>query len=217
MKSILFIFSSICCFHISQGQQFTVSADKMNELYIGVDNPISVTIENLPTQSIILKTNNGKITGSNGHYIYSGGTVGPANIVVYKKVNGNIKLLGLWPFRVKHLPLPVFKIGSGKNKMPATEIASQEYVRAALENIDIDMRYTIDSFTVCIISSDTCKFTVKKNYGNKISAEIKNEFLLLHQNDIVVFKDIFIKQPDGTEDAIAPVMITVLAGTANGQ
>ena len=193
----------------SLGQNFTVSADKMNELYIGVDNPISVTVENYSCESIFVTTNNGKISGSNCKYMFSGGTVGPANIAVYKKVKGKMQIIGIWPFRVKRLPLPVFKIASNKRYMPKVEIANQEYVRAELENFDIDIRYTIDSFKVCIISSDTCKFSVKTNYGNKISEEIRNDFRALKQNDAVVFKDIFIKQFDGTQEMLAPIVITI--------
>lgn len=193
----------------SSGQNFTVSADKMNVLYIGVDNPISVTVENYSCEFIAVTTNNGKISGNNCRYIFSGGTVGVANIAVYKKVKGKMQVIGIWPFRVKHLPLPVFKIASGRPSMLKVEIANQQYVRAELENFDIDIRYTIDSFKVCIISNDTCKFNVKTNYGNKISEEIRDDFKALKQNDTVVFKDIFIKQPDGTKETLAPIIITI--------
>ena len=193
----------------SSGQSFTVSADKMNVLYVGVDNPISVTVENYSCESIAVSTNNGKITGSNCQYIFSGGTVGVANIAVYKKVKGKMQVIGIWPFRIKHLPLPVFKIASGKLSMSKVEIANQQYVRAELENFDINIKYTIDSFKVCIIPNDTCKFSSKTNYGNEISEEIRNDFKALKQNDAVLFKDIFIRRPDGTQEMLAPIVITI--------
>jgi hypothetical protein len=209
MNRTLLIIISVLSFSCSSGQKFTVSADKMNELYIGVDNPISVTVENMSCEDITVTTNNGKISGSNCRYIFSGGTIGPANIAVYKKVKGKMQVIGIWPFRVKHLPLPVFKIAHGKDKISKPEIANQEYVRAEFENIDLDSHFIIDSFKVCIVSSDTCKFSIKTNYGNKISEEIRDEFKKLKQNDVVVFKDIFIKQPDGTEAKLEPRIITI--------
>jgi hypothetical protein len=181
----------------------------MNVLYIGVSNPLSIVVENTSSNSLIIKTDNGTITGNNGRYEFQGGKVGTAQITLYKKSNGKIKEIGKGFFRVKQLPLPIFKIASGKDRMPKVEIANQQYVRAELENFDIDIRYSIDSFKICIVSSDTCKFSVKTNYGNKISEEIRNDFNMLKQNDVVVFKDIFIKQPDGTQDMLAPRIITI--------
>jgi hypothetical protein len=209
MNRALLITTSLLIVLSSSGQSFTVSADKMNVLYIGIDNPISVTVERYSCESITVGTNNGKITGSNCRYIFSGGTVGVTNIAVYKKVNGKMQVIGIWPFRVKHLPPPVFKIASGKLSMPKAEIANQQYVRAELENFDINIKYTIDSFKVCIIPNDTCKFGTKTNYGNKISEEIRNDFKALKQNDAVVFKDIFIKNPDGSREMLAPLVITI--------
>jgi GldM C-terminal domain len=207
-QPILAILFSLCCF-LSRGQRFSISADKMNVLYIGVSNPLSIIVENIPSNSIIVKSDNGTITGNNGRYEFQGGKVGRTQITLYKKINGKIKEIGKGFFRVKQLPLPIFKIASGKDRMPKVEIANQQYVRAELEDFDIDIRYNIDSFKVCIVSSDTCKFSVKTNYGNKISEEILNEFKMLKQNDVVVFKDIFIKQPDGTQDMLAPRIITI--------
>ena len=196
------------CFSVV-GQKFSVSPDKMNILYLGVDNPLSITVENCSSNLIIVKTDNGKITGSNGKYLFRGSKPGKAEIIVYKKVNGKAKEVGRNYFRVKALPRPVFKIGSGRDSMPKVEIANQQYVRAELENFDIDANYDIESFTVCIIANDTCKFSIKTNSGNKISEEILNEFELLKPNDVVVFKNILIKTPGEELISLEPRIITI--------
>ena len=83
------------------GQGIAVAADKMNELYISIDNPITIAAENISNKSLIVKTTNGKLTGEKGQYIFRSETVGPAEISVYKKLNSKLIKLGSAVFRVK--------------------------------------------------------------------------------------------------------------------
>jgi hypothetical protein len=87
MKKTLLVLSCLCCFSIfSFGQKFSVAAEKENILYIGMDNPISITVDNLSSKSIIVKTDNGEITGNDGQYVCHPKYVGRTNIMIYKKV-----------------------------------------------------------------------------------------------------------------------------------
>src|SRR5690606_9449026 len=45
-----------------------VSPDKMNVLYIGVDNPISVSVPGIPRESIRASISSGSLSGGNGNY-----------------------------------------------------------------------------------------------------------------------------------------------------
>ena len=202
----LFLFYCLPTF----AQKFSVGLDKMNVVYIGISNPLTVTVENLSSKEIVLKTDNGTITGMNGQYEFMPGKGTAATISIYKKRNGKLIKVGQAAYRVKNIPYPVFKIGSGKDKVSKPEIANQQYVRAELEGIDMDANFTIDSFDVCIVASDTCKFLVRKNVGNKLSDEIRNDFNLLKPNDIVIFKNIYFRRLDGVSDQLVPVMISIL-------
>lgn len=93
--------------------------------------------------------------------------------------------------------------------MAKIELANQQFVRADLEEGDIDMSYAVDSFMVCIVPNDTCKYNVIKNIGQEISKEIQNEFRQLKENDVIIFKKIFVKASDGTSVELMPVMITI--------
>ena len=78
-----------------------------------------------------------------------------------------------------------------------------------MEGFDFDAKFPVDSFTVCIIPSDTCNYAVIQNIGNKINDEIRSEFQQLKENDVVIFKKIFAKTPEGIEVQLSPVMITI--------
>jgi len=209
MKKVVFIFALAISYYQVSSQNFAIGLDRMNVFYIGVDNPLTIAVEGYSLKDIIVKVDNGKVSKSYGSYIYSAGTPGKATITLYAKVNGKVKKIGSNDFRVKYFPLPIFKIGSGREKVSKVELANQLYVRAELEGFDIDVRYHIDSFTVCIVSSDTCKFTTRLNIGNKLSDEIRNDFQQLKQNDIVIFKNIYFRWPDGEQGTLIPRMITI--------
>ena len=209
MKRYFFLLLTILIIATAHGQRVAVAADKMNVLYVGIDNPITIAAENSSDKSLIVKTTNGKLIGENGQYIFRSETVGAAEISVYKKVNNKLMKLGSAFFRIKTIPLPIFKIGSGRHSVAKVELANQQFVRADLEGFDFDAKFPIDSFTVCIVPSDTCKYATIKNIGNKINDEIRNEFQQLKENDVVVFKNIFAKTPGGIEVELLPVMITI--------
>ena len=205
--AILFLF-----FHLrSSSQHFAVSADKNNILYIGISNPLSIAVENIPSNKLVIKTDNGLIGGYNGKYEATPNIQGKATYFIFKKNNGKLKKVAEAIFRVKHLPNPVFRIGpcgSGCVILKKT-LVNQQFVRVDLENFDIDARFQIKKFTVCIISNDTCKFKELENIGNELNNEIKNQFNLLRTNDQIIFKKIIAYWPDKTEVEIEPIIIAI--------
>lgn len=154
MKALFAIFVAQICIMSSQAQRFTVSNDRLNIAYIGIDNPISITVENCPCNSIVVRSDNGTISGRNCRFIFRGAEIGAANITVYQKTATHLKKVGQYPLRVKSIPPPVFKIGPyGSNvgfqtekKIQKVILAAQQFVRANFENLDICASYNIDSF-----------------------------------------------------------------------
>lgn len=209
MKEYFFLLLTLFIVAASHGQNIAVAADRMNVLYVGIDNPITIAAENSSNKSLVVKATNGKLISDNGQYYFRSETIGATEISVYKKVNNKLTKLGSSFFRVKAFPLPIFKIGSGRQSVPKVELANQQFVRAELEGFDFDAKFPVDSFTVCIIPSDTCNYAVIQNIGNKINDEIRSEFQQLKENDVVIFKKIFAKTPEGIEVQLSPVMITI--------
>src|SRR6202012_657326 len=59
-----------------------VSPDKMLVLYIGVDNPVSVSAPGIPKDRIKVSINSGNISGSDGHFTAKVTTPGTATVTV---------------------------------------------------------------------------------------------------------------------------------------
>ena len=53
-----------------KGQLFGIASDYNNVLYAGIENPLTIAVQNISPKSIIAKTDNGTLTGENGHYVF---------------------------------------------------------------------------------------------------------------------------------------------------
>lgn len=89
-----------------------VSPDKMNVLYIGVDNPVSVSAAGIPVEKIRVNINGGTISGSNGKFNVRVTNPGTAKISVSTDLGqGGTQILSTTEFRVKRIPDPVAHFG----------------------------------------------------------------------------------------------------------
>lgn len=190
------------------GQTIAIANERENVLTVGLDNPLSIAVEKIAANSIVAKTNNGILTGKNGAYILRPAKAGLTTITIFESFKGKLKEIGKKYFRARLLLDPVFRIGSGKRTMQKKELLAQEYVGATLENSDFQLNFRIDSFRVCIVHTDTCRYSIKANTGNMISKELHEEFEKLTANDTILFTDIYCTGPGG-QRKIAPLLIFV--------
>ena len=217
MKNLLLFFVFQICMLQMNAQHFALSNDRMNIAYLGVDNPISIAVENCPCKNIVLKVKNGTVVGQNCRYIFRGKEVGAASIVVYEKNGKQLKVIGEYPLKVKRFPPPTFKIGpygssyfyDSDRKVQKVVLANQQYVRAELEGFDIDIHYSIDSFAVKIFYNDSFKVKTFVNASNKINQELSNGFSILKKDDVILFHNIFITGPDGQHYELDPLILTI--------
>ncbi len=124
----------------------SVSADKMNVLYIGVANPITVA-SGKGWDKTTVNMEGGSLSGSNGHYTANVSSPGIANVVVNMEGSGPAK----FPFRVKYLPPAAAGIGPNlqqEGTMPSATFKAMGGIRAALVGSEFDATYTIVSYTI---------------------------------------------------------------------
>lgn len=86
----------------------TVSADMMNVLYAGYNNPVSVSIPGVAANSIVATMSGGTLTASgNGKFVARPTAVGKdAVITVSARTEGRVQQMGQFTFRVRQLPDP---------------------------------------------------------------------------------------------------------------
>jgi gliding motility-associated protein GldM len=124
----------------------TVSADKMNVMYIGVPNPISVVAAGISSNDLRVSGSGGGInltrTGT-GKYTATVSEQGTANVTV----SGGGLSPTSFEFRVKRIPDPVAKLGGeSSGDIGNGTFKAQRGVIAELQNFDFDARCEIVGF-----------------------------------------------------------------------
>lgn len=210
MKKLLVIIYFLSSHSAVISQNVVVTCDKNNDLYIGVDNPISVAVENYPSNQIIVKADHGTLEGSGWRYFYRGTEPGGVSITVYKK--SNLKEIGSWHFRLRYIPDPVPKIGPYGNSYRnarAIVLRSQNWIRADLEYFDYEATFRVDSFTLSIFYRDSCFIKKVLNAGNNFTDEVRAALKTIKNGDIVIFEKISVIGPDRRRRLISPLVLTI--------
>ncbi|NOZ34797.1 MAG: gliding motility protein GldM [Chlorobi bacterium] len=129
----------------------SVSPDKMNVFYIGVDNPVTVTAAGTPADQIHATVAGGSMI-SRGNSKYTVRVKRPGKTRVTVSANG--RALGSKEFRVKTLPDPVTTLGAKGTSYykgglcPKSTLLALSGVNATMENFDFELRYRITQFVV---------------------------------------------------------------------
>lgn len=157
----------------------TISAEAMNVLFIGLDNPLSISVPGVtPANTIVTASNGIKLTNSgNGKYSVNPaiGSSNATTITVSAKMDdGTIKKMGEMVYRIKKVPQPKLKLGSLiSGNYSATSLKAQQYITAYLEDFYFaNVRYTVVEYTAINFTAKKDILSEKQN-DNKTNAIAK--------------------------------------------
>jgi hypothetical protein len=193
------------------GTLASVFLEKMNVLYIGVDNPVTIQVGGVTPANQVISISGGSLVanGKPGSYIarVTGGTKATINISV--KENGVTKTVGNYDYRIKRVPDPVAYVGAikGTGKMTKAEVGTISGVFARMENFDFDLKFNVVSFVMSVNVNGV--YVDKISNGPGVTPEMKTLLGSVKPGNRVLFKDIKVQGPDGTLRLIAPVIIEV--------
>jgi gliding motility-associated protein GldM len=167
-----------------------VMLDKMNVLYIGVDNPVTIGSPSGWDKTQVTM-DGGSINGSGSARTVRVSSVGTASINVVADGKRSS-----FPFRVKTIPSPVFKVGSGKARVPAVEFKNQDYCRADLLGFEFDLKFTVLSANVYFGGTGFTGPT-PGSIANGSLATIKSLMQRCGPGSNITFTNIKVQGPDG--------------------
>lgn len=129
----------------------TVSADKMNVFYIGVDNPISVSAAGISSNELSVSIN-----GAGGKLKKTGKSSFMVTVTKPEECRINVSGGGIRDskvFRVKRIPDPVARLSrSMGGAMGNGEFKAQAGVGAFLDNFDFDAKCRIQGFNLVYVA-----------------------------------------------------------------
>lgn len=131
----------------------TVSADLMNVLYAGYDNPISVSIPGVPLNVVQASMSGGSFRSIGmGRYIARPSAVGSdVTISVASNDNGKSRQMGKFIFHVRKLPDPAAYISVGTDRfrgggLSKASLMDVQGIKAAIDDGILDIQFKVVSF-----------------------------------------------------------------------
>jgi GldM C-terminal domain len=211
MSKLLALLTMLILYCIGYTQKFTVAADNMNVLHVGVRNPLTVTVAGYPPEAVYLKTNKGTVEGGSGSYTIMVDSPGAVKLTIFVKTKSSYKKIGNAFFRVRQISDPVLKVGPcGGCEIQKKVLAAQEFIRGEFndEFITICANCQVQKYLVVIVRGDSVILN-KFCTGAKIPKDISDAIASLGNNDMVIFKDAACTGPDGKLLNLKPIIFTI--------
>ena len=187
-----------------------VQPSKMNVLYVGVDNPIEVAVEGMPSTKLALKVSKGTVIGENGRYIVNVPSPGTVKIIVYERsANEKLTVIDSVFFRAKMVPVPTVKVFGKRDGdfISVPELNAAVGIIASFDDFDFDIKISISSFSVSFAVSGV--LYSYSTTGGTFSPEMRSAFAKVKAGTKIYFEEIKSLMPDGKERALSSVMLKV--------
>lgn len=173
-----------------------VQAEKMNVLYIGVENPVCIGADGVPVEDLSLRlVGNGTVKGGMGKYSISVTTPGEVTIQVYRRLNGKESLFNEVKYRVKRIPDPTPYMAGKKSQAITKEVLLQATgVDAILENFDFDAYCEVMGYEVTVVPAkgDPVSYNVT---GSQFSDAVRNLFGQVENGSGIYIDEIRVQCP----------------------
>ncbi|WKD85002.1 hypothetical protein KCTC32516_00339 [Polaribacter huanghezhanensis] len=134
---------------IPEPNEAVISADAMNVVYRGVDNPVSVSLPGVSNNNLKVTATGGNIIPNGSSYIIKAGKGTEMTINVGATLSSGKKINSSKKFRVKDIPAAQASVRNefGLVRMPKTSVA-RAAIGAGLPDFVFDLQLKVTSFKV---------------------------------------------------------------------
>lgn len=178
----------------TQPGQVAMELTKMNVLYIGVDNPLSLAVQGLDCNQLEARLlGKGALTlQGNCQYTVTVSQPGPVTIEVWSKTG---QRLAVRSFRVKRIPDPMPVANFFRNStLTLEEAASITEVKTLLFNFDFDAECEVAGFDMTLVQSPGSPVTRHIN-GARLDAGALDLIRTIQPGAVLFFEDVKCKCP----------------------
>ncbi len=204
--------------YVAQKPNSVVAAEKMNVLYIGIDNPIAVSVPGVSNDKVkvnisggggVLKANPG---AGSGHYFANVTTVGPCTLTVAAELAGKMQQMGSFPYRVKKVPAPVATISDKyRGGQIDKNILGAGVLVPKLDDFPFELYYVTLEFKMIILQKGN--FLEYETKGARLSEQMVNAIRKTRTGDKVFFENISARMDKATTQVpsvkLSPMSFTI--------
>jgi gliding motility-associated protein GldM len=189
----------------------TISATKMNVLYIGVDNPISVGVPGVSPAGVSASMQGGSIRRSGGDWVARVTQKGKAVIVASAKMSdGTVRRMGQMEYRVKQLPKPEAKWGTVESgtSMARSAVAIHRSIRAGMgpEFAFEGLKYKVTGYRF-VLAPRKGEAYMRSQKGSSIPGGFSDRVRKAKKGDRILVDKIRAVGPDGKQRNLKPILI----------
>lgn len=198
----------------------TISADKMNVFYAGIDNEVSVSVPGVASSAVSVTMTGGSLTkNAKGIWIAKPAKVGQECIIkASAKIDGKDLPMGSKNFRVKMLPPPVAYIPYRDNagtllKYKGSEKIAKQYLlgvtslNAELNDADIEAKFVVLGFELNI--TEAMGTSVEASSGANFTDKQLQYIKKLSKGKKFFISGVRAKGPDNVERKLPPMEVIV--------
>ncbi len=169
---------------VPRPNQAIISADKMNVVYRGVPNPISISVPGIASNKVNASAPGMSKVGD-GKFMLKPGSGSEVKISVNATMPDGKSMSSAQVFRIKGLPAPTGKVGgSEKNKGPKSNLEVCT-VTAIMEDFDFPVTVNVTQFNVKVPGQPTIVVS-----GNRMDSRAKSAIAKAQKGDVVVISEI---------------------------
>ncbi|MBL7967677.1 MAG: gliding motility protein GldM [Prolixibacteraceae bacterium] len=178
----------------------TISPTKMNVMYLGIPNPMKVSVPGVASQNLeVTVSNGGRIEKSGEDYLVYPtklDALGKNTLIsVFALMNKEKRPMGSMSFRVKEVPPPLATIGGfNGGTIRKEDLLAEDGIFAELKDFDFDLKFKVTQFDISF-SGTYVKTTSSKS--NKFTDEQKGFFSKLTPGSLIYIDNIMAKGDDG--------------------
>jgi len=187
--------------------QAVVSVDKMNIIYRGIENPVSVAVPNVASNLVQVVASNATVRKIDDvHYMLLPTTNAQSlSFNVFSVTGKDTTWYGSFMFRVLPVPAPVLRvagiaINGEEASLTFAMLKAQPYLSAALDNFLFDIKFSVTSF---IISFTNGEEVVSEDInGNQISKSFLDKIGKMEKPVKVTISNVVVQGPDAKRAAV---------------
>lgn len=181
-----------------------ISATELNVVYVGLDNPIAVSVPGYAAAEIKVSTSGGTLIPgtTKGNYLVKVDPTTAKDITITASVrdeSGHMKEMGKQQYRVRNVPKPQPSLGGieASGSVSAGQLAGTQYVLTPLKDfIYQNIKYTTTEYTIIYLPKGN-PGQAYKGYGTAITPEIRNVFRKARSGDRVILALVKADGPSG--------------------
>lgn len=203
MRAFIFVLLLLGLNVSLSGQTVVIANDKLNVVYAGIPNPITIAVENYKAGQVVVSTDNGILAiKGNGKYDYTPLNAGKAIIKIELKTRAGKKEIGQFVYRVKAIPMPIATTDGGFHSIGGFRIP--RIIKIITTDWDFDNHFEIIDFKLQIQHKESIISTaIIKGAGFPA-----NIFDPMKAGDRIFITEIHCMCPDKKMQTLNPIVYT---------